>query len=129
MILSDFHPSRQGGSSILKAALTYTRQGIPVIPVKPSKQPDLASWKQFQARIMRLDEVQKLFNRSSGLAIVCGLDGLETLDFDQPLAYDQFVAAVEADAPDLFNSLTIIKMALFTPTSKIFFCKFLKIKS
>ncbi len=107
MILSDFHPSRQGGSPILQSAITYTRQGIPVIPVKPNKQPDLASWKQFQTRIMRLDEVQKLFNRSSGLAIVCGLDGLETLDFDQPLAYDQFVAAVEADAPDLFESLTI----------------------
>ena len=91
----------------MQSALTYTRQGIPVIPVKPSKQPDLASWKQFQARIMRLDEVQKLFSRSSGLAIVCGLDGLETLDFDHPLAYDQFVAAVEADAPNLFKSLTI----------------------
>ena len=56
-------------------ARTMLAEGICVIPVGPSKKPDLASWTEFQKRLPTLGELHEWFARERddrGLADVCG---------------------------------------------------------
>src|SRR6516165_10374263 len=80
--------------AVFAAATRYVAAGLSVIPIDAelgSKSPDVCSWKIYQFRLPRVDELQEWYDRGRqfGLAVVAGAVsggrrscGLEVIDFD-----------------------------------------------
>lgn len=60
-------------SDFINIAKEYSSRGFSVIPVSPiTKQPTIGDWSQFQKRPMTLEECEKNFKNSKGIAVLCG---------------------------------------------------------
>ena len=67
----------------IEAALFYRKKGLSVIPIRPGRKTPKISWKPFQKRIMRLEEVNQYFGKNSNIAIVTGkISNIIVLDID-----------------------------------------------
>jgi putative DNA primase/helicase len=98
----------QGVDTVLEAALRYVDGGLKVIPIKGdgSKSPALATWKPYQTRLPRADELHEWFDGKTDVGIaVLGGDGVEVLDFDRPVLFEQFHELVTEQAPGLVDRL------------------------
>ena len=93
---------------ILIKALDYIQKELSVIPVS-DKRPSLPSWRQFQTQLMTQNQVKHYFHKATGIAIICGFKGLETLDFDDAKAYTQFARTIQAEHFSLFKTLSIAR--------------------
>lgn len=75
----------------LEVALAALDAGIPVMPIRDdgSKAPALNEWVWLRERMPSGDQVAAWFGGGSrhGLAVVCGVDGLECLDADDDGVY------------------------------------------
>ena len=104
--------------SLRDTGLKYISYGLSVIPTKENKTPAIKSWKEYQSRIMTKTEINKEFNRSSGIAIICGAvsgnkeGGLEVIDVDTK--YDltgtlwaDLYKLLEDNLPEIISSLVI----------------------
>src|SRR5262245_30988052 len=91
-----------------EAATRYVQAGLHVIPIKGdgSKAPALKTWKEYQTRPPRPDELDQWFDgrHDRGLAVLGG-NGLEVLDFDRGGLTEEFDRLVERQAPGLFARL------------------------
>ena len=93
---------------VLIKALEYIQKELSVIPVL-DKRPSLPSWRPFQTQLMTQDQVKYYFRNATGIAIICGFKGLETLDFDDAKAYTQFARTIQAEHFSLFKTLSIAR--------------------
>ena len=61
-------------SDILLRALELATEGIAVVPVATdgSKRPGVSSWKEYQNRRPRTDELMTWFSDSQGVGVICG---------------------------------------------------------
>lgn len=61
-------------TDILLRALELANQGISVVPVATdgSKRPGISSWKEYQERRPRTDELMTWFADSQGVGVICG---------------------------------------------------------
>jgi putative DNA primase/helicase len=68
-----------------------------------SKRPDPRVWKEWQTRPQSDDLIQAWFSNGSrtGVGIVCGFDGVESLDFDDEHTWELFRDTAEAAALEL----------------------------
>src|SRR5207248_146937 len=80
-------------TTIKETATLYTQAGLHILPVKGdgSKEIALPTWKEYQSRPARQDEIDQWFGSEAdrGIAIAAA-NGLEILDFDRPGLFDQF---------------------------------------
>jgi len=71
---------------VLKTALEFAAEGISVVPVATdgSKRPGIASWKEYQERRARPDELLAWFNNAEGVGVICGAvsGNLEMLELE-----------------------------------------------
>jgi putative DNA primase/helicase len=85
-----------------EAAKRYTQAGLHILPIKGdgSKAPALKTWKEYQDRLPREDELHAWFDGQPdrGLAVQGG-HGVEVLDIERRDTYEAFAAAVETHAP------------------------------
>jgi hypothetical protein len=78
---------RLSKADLKKVARKYIAGGFSVIPVTSSKNPAVAKWGQFQARVMKEWEITKYFKDAFGIGLLCGGKWrVVGLDFD--LKYD-----------------------------------------
>lgn len=96
---------------MINPANFYINEGLSVIPCK-DKRPIINSWKEYQNRIMSLDEAEQLFTDDTPqIAIIAGIvsGGLEVIDFDlkhlAPLDADLFWTNFNADLIDLNHNI------------------------
>jgi replicative DNA helicase len=106
---------------VYRCAILLARAGVSVLPIRPvrwfpspdpdaepgamdndgGKRPALASWAHLQKRIATEEEIQEWFNIDEirGIAVISGIvsRNLEVLDFDQPEAFDAWMALCEAN--------------------------------
>jgi hypothetical protein len=86
-------------SDCFKAALSYHRQGLCVLPLK-GKRPALSSWTEFQSRIATDDEITgwQRDGLLQNVGLVCGevSDNLVGIDFDGRAAYSAFTTLYPA---------------------------------
>ena len=66
---------------IYEAACSYCACGYSVIPVNSNKRPTIF-WKSYQTRRMTDVELKQHFASARGIALVCGFNDLELIDFD-----------------------------------------------
>lgn len=94
----------------------FLENNISILPIDHEKRP-VGEWKEYQTRIITLDEAKQKFRNSrvKGLGAICGHIslGLECLDFDMKNdntgdVYDKFVARVKLERPDLYNRMAIV---------------------
>jgi hypothetical protein len=101
--------------SPLEAARHYVGLGLSVIPIRAdgTKAPALGSWKEYQRRLPREDELEEWFanGHALGVAVVCGevSRNLEVLDFDSDAAYRQWARRVLAERPDALEALPCVR--------------------
>jgi P4 family phage/plasmid primase-like protien len=92
-----------------EAAKRYTQAGLHILPIKGdgSKSPPLKTWKEYQERLPREDELHEWFydRHDRGLAIQGG-HGVEVLDIERRDIFEAFTAKVEQEAPGLLGRLT-----------------------
>ena len=80
--------SKTGRGPLYKAAKTYSKSKISIFPAnKKDKAPLIPSWKPYQNKIAKLQEIKKWFNKATRptcIAMVCGevSGNVEVLDFD-----------------------------------------------
>lgn len=74
--------------ALIPLAESLIASGFSVLPHK-DKIPQ-GSWKQYQSRIMTLDEARETWKNGAGIGVVCGAisGNLESLDFDNPDKHD-----------------------------------------
>ncbi len=92
-------------------ARRYIQGGLSPIPVRNdgSKEPALKTWKPFQSRYARDEELERWFSISvHGIGIVCGTisRGLEVIDFDLAVLFQPWFEQVK---PSVKERLTIVK--------------------
>lgn len=83
--------------------------GLSVLPVNPGEKKPPFKWADWQREIMALDSVESFFSGKE-IGIICGAvsGNLECLDFDDPLAFDEFKAYIDDhDLTALFQSCYI----------------------
>lgn len=94
-----------------KAALSYIKYGLSVIPTKLNKRPVLKQWKPYQKKIPTAKEITNWFEKSGlCVAVICGevSGNLELLDFDAyGESYEQWCSLVKKENPELFKKLVI----------------------
>jgi hypothetical protein len=78
------------------------KNGISVVPIRAdgSKQPALASWREYQKRRASAMEAERWFaSGEPGLAFITGAvsDNLEALDFDDSRVFDAWLARMQQD--------------------------------
>ena len=61
-------------SDILLRALELANEGISVVPVATdgSKRPGVSTWKEYQERRPRTDELMTWFSDAQGVGVICG---------------------------------------------------------
>ena len=80
--------SKTGRRQLSKAAKSYLNSGISIFPTnKKDKAPLIPSWKPYQNKIPKLQEIKNWFSKATRLtciAVVCGevSGNVEVLDFD-----------------------------------------------
>lgn len=94
--------------SPLETAHALAASGLSVIPIKPdgSKSPAVA-WGKFQSKIATPDEIELMFQRGVGVAIVAGeaSGNLEVLDIEKGAPFDEFCELVKEHDPSLLDTL------------------------
>lgn len=97
-------------------AKEYLMALLSVIPTKEDKLPALPSWKPYQSKRIKEDEVEALFTGANvkGLAIICGAisGGLEVIDVDTKhdttgSLWDELRGLIEDNLPELYSRLVI----------------------
>ena len=92
--------------STYKAAQTYQRLGLSIIPLK-GKRPALSSWRRFQNEAAPADLVEQWHQKRllDNVGLVCGSvsGGLAVLDFDGAAGYPAFAAKF----PELAQTFTV----------------------
>jgi replicative DNA helicase len=97
-------------------AKEYLKAQLSVIPTKEDKLPALSSWKPYQSKRIKEDEVEGLFTGANvkGLAIICGAisGGLEVIDVDTKhdttgSLWDELRGLIEDNLPELYSRLVI----------------------
>jgi replicative DNA helicase len=97
-------------------AKEYLKALLSVIPTTEEKEPALSTWKQYQTKRMREEDVNRLFppERVKGLGIVCGAisGGLEVIDVDSKndttgSLWGELRALIEDNLPEVYNTLVI----------------------
>jgi hypothetical protein len=100
--------TQEDGNQVKDAARAYTHAGLHVLPIKGdgSKQPSVLSWKEYQGRLARQDELNLWFDgrHDRGVAVLGG-NGLEVLDFDRPGLFERFGALARERDPGLVARL------------------------
>lgn len=95
----------------LHAALDYLGAGLCVLPARlDPKMPALSTWKPYQERLPREEEVRKWLASDLPLCLLTGtVSGhLEMIDFDQQgELFAAWVEIVEQEIPGLFDRLVI----------------------
>lgn len=98
--------------STKQVASMLISNGFSVIPVNDSKRPQIP-WKEYQSRIMNEHEVNKHFELSPSIGMVCGQisEGLEVMDFDLKYdhtgkLWDNFMSELDILYPDLFKLIS-----------------------
>jgi len=102
---------------VMQTAHQYIQAGVSIIPIKRdgSKRPPLKEWNPYRERLATVTELDDWFGRTApyGIATVCGRvsGNLEVMDFDEEAAviFFQWRALVEAEAPNLFARLSIVR--------------------
>ncbi|MFH7319775.1 DUF3987 domain-containing protein [Desulfurivibrio sp. D14AmB] len=91
---------------VLQAALALLGCGFSVIPTGPDKRP-LGPWKRYQTTPMTEATARRAFTNGARLAVVAGKvsGGLECLDFDDPQAFEPYLATLGEVAPGLPGKL------------------------
>jgi hypothetical protein len=107
--------------AVYRAALHYVDAGLSVIPIDAelgSKSPDVRSWKIYQFRLPRVDELQAWYDRGRqfGLAVVAGAVsggrrkcGLEVIDFDTIELAEPWMEKVNKRLPGLIERLVLVQ--------------------
>ncbi len=99
-------------STVSKAALALFDAGIITIPIAldGSKRP-IGMWGQFAEEPPTRSQVELMFKKMCGLAVLCGpvSGGIECIDFDQPGYYTNFEELVNDIAPGLIDKLVRIE--------------------
>jgi len=100
-------------SNIKDQALELINNQLSVIPTKDDKTP-ATTWKPYQSKIMKADEVETLFVGAKGLGIICGAisGNLEVIDVDikhdlTGSLWDDFNSLLQDNLPEIYNSLVI----------------------
>ena len=97
-------------------AKEYLKAQLSVIPTKEDKLPALPTWKPYQSKRIKEDEVEALFSgvNVKGLAIICGAisGGLEVIDVDTKhdttgTLWDELRGLIEDNLPELYKRLVI----------------------
>jgi len=97
-------------------AKEYLKAQLSVIPTKEDKRPALPTWKPYQSKRIKEDEVEGLFTGANvkGLAIICGAisGGLEVIDVDTKhdttgSLWDELRGLIEDNLPELYSRLVI----------------------
>lgn len=90
----------------------YINAGLSVIPCLPDKKPAI-SWKEFQNRIMTIEEAKILFQSSKKIGLICGAvsGNVECIDVDLKYdktgdLYERLTAGIPAD---IFSKFVIQK--------------------
>ena len=102
-------------STLLAAAMSYTRAGLSVIPCdRRGKRPRLRHWKPYQTQMPSPLDLMRWFgpwSRADALAIVTGRvsGGLEVLDFDAPALFTPWADTVQGNLPDLWPRLPVVR--------------------
>ena len=102
-------------TTLLAAAMSYTRAGLSVIPCdRRAKQPRVRQWKPYQVQAPAPLELMRWFgpwSRADALAIVTGRvsGNLEVLDFDDPELYEPWADTVRGTVPDLWPRLAVVR--------------------
>jgi KaiC/GvpD/RAD55 family RecA-like ATPase len=82
--------------TVLEAARLYAAAGLSVIPIRlgGQKSPAWESWSEHEKRIATADELDRMFSRNVGIAIIGGAvsGNLEILDFDKPGIFETWLA-------------------------------------
>lgn len=93
-----------GSTNVLDAALGYLAAGLSPIPVRAdgTKAPVEREWQRFGDAAPDLDQLEKWFSgrERRGVGIACGpaSGNLAVLDFETAPAFDEWLAALSADA-------------------------------
>lgn len=110
--------------AVYQAAVRYVEAGLSVIPInaeRPTKSPDprrIRSWKIYQIRLPRLDELESWFGHGGlvGIAVIGGAVsgkekgcGLEIVDFDSFELAAPWIENVEARSPGLTARLVMVE--------------------
>lgn len=111
IVKHDFLDDIEERPAVIDAAVSYAAAGLSIVPcVLPGKYPPMP-WLTYQAEPADDAQIKKWYTRDPqwGLGIVCGevSGGLEVLDLDGGAFAEQFDAAIKANAPGLFERLTI----------------------
>ena len=101
-------------SDILLRALELANEGISVVPVATdgSKRPGLSSWKEYQGRRPRTDELMTWFSNAQGVGVICGAisGNLELLELEgravaEKLHIELKDLAIASDLGDVWQRL------------------------
>jgi hypothetical protein len=84
--------------------------GVNPLPVDPYKKNPVIKWKEYQSRLMTVEEVDRLFINSQGIACIAGKvsGGLECIDFDiGGLFFDAWESKLLSTDPILHDKLCV----------------------
>jgi replicative DNA helicase len=102
-------------SKITDKAKEYLGYSLSVIPTTKDKTP-LGSWKPYQTTRLKEAEVEKVFTKAQGIAIICGAvsGGLEVIDVDTKYdltgsLWDELKDLIQDSLPELYKRLVIAK--------------------
>lgn len=100
-------------STITDRAKEYLGYRLSIIPTTKDKTP-LGSWKAYQTTRLKEAEVDKVFSKAPGLAIICGAvsGGLEVIDVDTKYdltgsLWDELRALIQDSLPEVYKRLVI----------------------
>ncbi len=100
----------QTQTTIAQAAQAYLDKGFSVVPCRLSNKKPLGKWKMLQSEPMAPNEAARRFASAEAVALIGGAvsGGFEVLDFDVPVAYDDWIMLMRDHAPELLARLPII---------------------
>jgi replicative DNA helicase len=100
-------------SKITDKAKEYLSYSLSVMPTTKDKTP-LGSWKAYQTTRLKEEEVDKVFTKAQGIAIICGAvsGGLEVIDVDTKYdltgsLWDELKALIQDSLPELYKMMVI----------------------
>ncbi|MCB2221555.1 MAG: bifunctional DNA primase/polymerase [Bacteroidetes bacterium] len=98
---------------LIYSTTKYIENGLSCIPVGDNKNP-LIPWKQYQKKLMPIEEVRKNFNKASNIGVICGIvsGNLEVIDVDckhdiTGSLWEDFSSLINEILPDLFPKLVV----------------------